>query len=129
MKKLITAALAAAMMVPMAAPAMADPGHGQARGHDDRGHGNGNGHGNGHGNRQDFRDQGRHGGQQNWQSWRKGQRFDRNRAQYYSQIDYRRYHGLRAPPRGYHWVRSGNDAVLVAITTGIIASVIAGAIR
>lgn len=38
-------------------------------------------------------------------------------------VDYRRY-GLSAPPRGYHYVRSGNDAVLAAITTGVIASVI-----
>ncbi|MEO8810161.1 MAG: RcnB family protein [Rhodanobacter sp.] len=33
---------------------------------------------------------------------------------------------LRAPPRGYHWVRSDNgDFLLVAITTGIIASILA----
>jgi len=44
-------------------------------------------------------------------------------------VDYRRYHRLTPPPRGYNWVRSGNDAVLVAITTGIVASVIVGAIR
>ena len=33
-------------------------------------------------------------------------------------------HNLRAPPRGYRWVRSGNDFVLVAITTGIIADIL-----
>lgn len=38
-------------------------------------------------------------------------------------VDHRRY-GLGAPPRGYHYVRSGNDAVLTGITTGIIASVV-----
>jgi Ni/Co efflux regulator RcnB len=27
---------------------------------------------------------------------------------------------LSAPPRGYHWVQTGDDYVLVAITTGII---------
>ena len=59
----------------------------------------------------------------------RGERFDRARAINYGDVDYRRYRGLRAPPRGYHWVRNGNDAVLVAITTGIVASVIAGAIR
>ncbi|MGH8158218.1 MAG: RcnB family protein [Rhodanobacter sp.] len=33
---------------------------------------------------------------------------------------------LRAPPRGYHYVRSDNgDFILVAITTGVIASIIA----
>ena len=30
------------------------------------------------------------------------------------------YYQLRQPPRGYHWVRSNNDFLLVAITTGII---------
>ena len=64
-----------------------------------------------------------------WRKWRKGQRFDRRHARYYQQIDYRKYRGLRAPPRGYRWVRSDNDAVLVAIGSGIIASVIANAIR
>ncbi len=33
-------------------------------------------------------------------------------------------HNLRAPPRGYHWVQSGNDFLLVAITTGIIADIL-----
>lgn len=61
--------------------------------------------------------------------WAKGQRFDRRHATNYRVIDnYRGYH-LKAPPRGYHWVRSGNDAVLIAVTSGIIASVITGAIR
>jgi Ni/Co efflux regulator RcnB len=31
-----------------------------------------------------------------------------------------RGHGLRVPPRGYHWVQNGGDYVLVAIATGII---------
>ena len=62
-------------------------------------------------------------------AWRKGERFDRRYAQNYQEVDYRRYRGLRAPPRGYHYVRSGNDAVLVGVTTGIIAAVVAGAVR
>ncbi|WP_176590784.1 RcnB family protein [Sphingobium sp. EM0848] len=61
--------------------------------------------------------------------WAKGQRFDRRYANNYRVIDNYRGYKLKAPPRGYHWVRSGNDAVLVAITSGIIASVITGAIR
>ncbi|WP_375397297.1 RcnB family protein [uncultured Sphingomonas sp.] len=64
-----------------------------------------------------------------YRTWRSGQRFDRRYAPQYREINYRSYRGLRQPPRGYHWVRSGNDAVLVAVTTGVIASVIAGAIR
>ena len=62
-------------------------------------------------------------------NWRKGQRFDQRQARNYRQIDYRQYRGLRAPPRGYRYVQSGNDAVLVGITSGIIAAVVAGAIR
>jgi len=37
--------------------------------------------------------------------------------------DWRRYN-LGAPPRGSHWVRAGNDYVLVALATGIIAQVL-----
>lgn len=64
-------------------------------------------------------------------NWKRGQRFDRRYATNYRVVDYRTYrgHGVYAPPRGYHWVRSGNDAVLVGITTGLVAAVIAGAIN
>jgi Ni/Co efflux regulator RcnB len=31
-----------------------------------------------------------------------------------------RSHDLSAPPRGYHWVQTGPDYVLVAIASGII---------
>lgn len=31
-----------------------------------------------------------------------------------------RGHRLSAPPRGYHWVQSGGDYILVAIATGVI---------
>ena len=31
-----------------------------------------------------------------------------------------RSHRLSAPPRGYHWVQTGGDYVLVSIATGII---------
>lgn len=69
-------------------------------------------------------------GRQDYRRWNKGQRFDRRYAQNYSEIrDWRAYRGRRlyAPPRGYHWVRSGNDAVLVAVTGGLIGAVLAGA--
>ncbi|MGV7206643.1 RcnB family protein [Oxalobacteraceae bacterium A2-2] len=39
-------------------------------------------------------------------------------------VDDWRAHHLSAPPRGYHWVQTGGDYVLVAITTGIIASLL-----
>ncbi|OYY09318.1 MAG: hypothetical protein B7Y70_10420 [Rhizobiales bacterium 35-68-8] len=44
-------------------------------------------------------------------------------GQGYVVSDYRR-HGLRQPPRGYRWVRTGNDYVLAAAATGIISSII-----
>ncbi|MCP1470954.1 Ni/Co efflux regulator RcnB [Sphingobium sp. OAS761] len=61
--------------------------------------------------------------------WAKGQRFDRRYATNYRVIANYRNYRLSPPPRGYHWVRSGNDAVLVAITSGIIGAVIGSAIR
>jgi len=39
-------------------------------------------------------------------------------------VDNWRAHRLSAPPRGYHWVQTGSDYVLVGITTGIIASLL-----
>ena len=41
------------------------------------------------------------------------------RSRQYVVDDWRGHH-LSAPPRGYHWVQTGGDFVLVAITTGII---------
>jgi Ni/Co efflux regulator RcnB len=39
-------------------------------------------------------------------------------------VDDWRGHRLTAPPRGYHWVQTGGDYVLVAVATGIIASIL-----
>ena len=39
-------------------------------------------------------------------------------------VDDWRGHRLTAPPRGYHWVQTGGDYVLVAIATGIIAQLL-----
>ncbi len=53
-------------------------------------------------------------------SWRRGERLP---VAYYERPyvidDYRAYR-LRRPPRGYHWVRVDNDAVLAAVATGIV---------
>ncbi len=50
-------------------------------------------------------------------------RGDRLPVAYYSRPyvigDYRTWE-LRAPPRGYHWVRVDGDAVLAAVATGIV---------
>jgi len=123
MKRLLTGALALSLLTGTAA--MAQPynhdDHGrydQSRhndrddnrgyGHDKRGYGHDN-RGYGHGHR-----------------WARGQRMpsswyqDRNHY-----VDYRSHH-LRAPPRGYRWVRTDdNNFALVALTTGLIASIIA----
>ena len=39
-------------------------------------------------------------------------------------IDWHR-HGLRRPPAGHRWVRVGNDYVLVAAASGLIAGIVA----
>lgn len=59
-----------------------------------------------------------------YQSYGYGQRLP---SAYNSYVvnDYGRY-GLRAPPRGYHYVRNGNDVVLAAVAGGLITAVIAG---
>lgn len=64
-----------------------------------------------------------------YRSWQRGQRFDSRYARNYRQIDYRQHRGLKAPPRGYRYVQSGNDAVLVGVTSGIIAAIFANILR
>lgn len=61
--------------------------------------------------------------------WAKGQWFDRRYATNYRVINNPRAYRLSNAPRGYQWVRSGNDAVLIAITSGLIGAVIGNAIR
>jgi Ni/Co efflux regulator RcnB len=56
--------------------------------------------------------------------WARGQRFDQRYARNYREIRNPRAYRLNDAPRGYRWVQSGNDAVLVAITSGIIASIL-----
>ena len=58
-------------------------------------------------------------------TWGYGQRLPSHYSRGYVINDYNRY-GLRAPPRGYHYVRSGNDVVLAAVAGGLITAVIAG---
>jgi len=59
--------------------------------------------------------------------WNRGERFDRRYATNYMVGLEPLCHRLHAAPRGYRWVRSGNDAVLVAITSGIIGALVANA--
>lgn len=57
--------------------------------------------------------------------WQYGQRMPAQYRTSYYVVDHRQY-GLRAPPRGYQYVRHGNDVLLTAIATGVIASIIVG---
>jgi Ni/Co efflux regulator RcnB len=68
-------------------------------------------------------------GFQQQRRWAKGQRFDRNRATNYRVIQSPRAYRLQNAPRGYHRVQSGNDAVMIGITSGIVAAVMANIIR
>ena len=86
--------------------------------HDDGDHGHGHGHAYGH--YKDWRDRGRHEG---W--YRRGGYLPvEYRSRRYVVYDWRADH-LRAPPPGYHWVRSDDgDYLLVAITTGVIVDLL-----
>jgi Ni/Co efflux regulator RcnB len=59
--------------------------------------------------------------------WQRGDRFDHRYASNYRVISNPYYYNLRPAPRGYRWVQSGNDAVLVAIASGIIGALVANA--
>lgn len=88
----------------------ADRGHDDHRGRDDRGrppqHMD---HGPGAGPDHNFYKGGRL--PQNW------------RSREYVVDDWRGHH-LNQPPRGYQWVQVGGDYVMVAVATGIIASIL-----
>ena len=58
-------------------------------------------------------------------SWSYGQTMPSYYRNGYVVNNYSSY-GLRAPPRGYQYVRSGNDVVLAAVAGGLITAVIAG---
>jgi len=57
--------------------------------------------------------------------WQRGQRFDQRYALNYRVISNPYAYNLQPAPYGYRWVQSGNDAVLVAITSGIIGAILA----
>ena len=56
----------------------------------------------------------------------KGQRFERSKASNYRRLDYRQHRQLSAPPRGYVWVRAGNDALLVRLSNNLIMRIVVG---
>jgi Ni/Co efflux regulator RcnB len=115
MKRLLTGALALTLLTGTAAMAQPDR-HDRGDQRNDQG-GYNQDRGRGY-DRDGHHDNGHH--------WGRGQRLPR---EYYNDrshyVDYRAYH-LRAPPRGYRWVRTDdNNYAMVAITTGLIASIIA----
>jgi Ni/Co efflux regulator RcnB len=54
--------------------------------------------------------------------WHKGQKLP-NQWRHGHNVDWRA-HRLHQPPRGYHWVQTDDDYVLVGIATGVILSTI-----
>jgi len=114
MKKIVLGILAASVL---AAPAAAAPF-------------NGFGHNNNHGRyEQSYRGNfGKVRGFDNHR-WNRGQRFDSRYARNYRVISNPRAYRLYDAPRGYRWVQSGNDAVLVAIASGLIGAVIGSALN
>jgi Ni/Co efflux regulator RcnB len=122
MKKFILAALAATIVT---TPVLAAPGWNN----DDRGHGQqryDRGDRHDRNDRFDRHDRRNH---VEYRNWNRGQRFDSRYAYNYRVIQSPRAYRLHDAPRGYRWVQSGNDAVLIGITSGIVASVFANAIR
>jgi Ni/Co efflux regulator RcnB len=90
--------------------ALADP-----PGHDKHGHDK-------HDNRPDDRGNGKGPKDYHGHKWSRGERMPPDyRGVYVS--DYHRYH-LKAPPPGHQWRRVDDRYVLIAVATGVIASVI-----
>lgn len=56
-------------------------------------------------------------------AWRRGAYVPKSYRGYYVQDPY--YYGLSAPPRGHRWVYADGNFVLMAVASGLIASVIA----
>lgn len=57
-------------------------------------------------------------------AFRKGERLPSNaRPEVVKERDYKRY-GLKKPPRGYQWQKVDDRFVMVAISTGIISSIL-----
>jgi Ni/Co efflux regulator RcnB len=132
MKRLLTGALALSLLTGTAAMAQSD--RQDQRGYDQRSSDQRNSDQRG----ADQRGSDQRGDNQRGSDWRGSDqraeghhwgRGERMPAEYYRDsshyVDYRTYH-LRRPPHGYRWVRTDdNNFALVAITSGLIASIIA----
>lgn len=108
------------------------PGHGPRddrgrydnRGYDNRGHDNRRYDDRRNDRRYDQRG-GYHGAGPN-HNWVRGSRVPPQYRGYNYVVNDWRGHRLSAPPRGYQWIQNGNDYLLVAIATGVIASLVLG---
>jgi Ni/Co efflux regulator RcnB len=117
MKKLILAAVAASVA---ASPVLAAPYQGW-NGHDRGGHS--------YQLRHDRDGRGFDNSRFNHRSWNRGDRFDSRYAYNYRVISNPGFYRRHDAPRGYRWVQSGNDAVLIGLTSGIVAAVMANIMR
>lgn len=54
----------------------------------------------------------------------RGDRLDSDYRHHNYVVDDWRSHRLSPPPRGYHWVQTGGDYVLVAVATGVIIQIL-----
>lgn len=119
-----TSALAAIIAAALAASSLA---YGQDRRYDDRGRGyeaRPDRSYNYDRGRRDYRAREYSRDDRSFRDFRRGERLPPEyRHRQYVVSDWRA-HRLRPPPRGYQWVQRGNDYVLVAIATGIIAQLL-----
>ncbi|MDY7578210.1 RcnB family protein [Herbaspirillum sp. RTI4] len=92
--------------------------------HDDRDHRDNRDDHRGPQGRPDFRGDERGAGPDH--AFRRGNRLPPQYRERQYVVDDWRGHRLSAPPRGYHWVQTGGDYVLVAIGTGIIMQLLLG---
>lgn len=88
---------------------------------------NHNDRGNRYEQRYDRHDNGSRYDNRQYKRFQKGQRFDSRYARNYGEVRNPRAYNLREAPRGQHWVRSGDDALLVGLVGGVIGAVIANA--
>lgn len=148
-KKILAGAAALALLASpaLAQPVSGFPGHDDHGGqppamqHDDHGDNHGDDHGYNHGDDHPFTMQhDDHGGQPmamqhddhggdmhgpgpGGRPWARGDHFDGRREVV---GNYSHYH-LNRPPHGYEWVNSGGQFVMIAVASGVVASIIAGA--
>ena len=56
--------------------------------------------------------------------WKNGDRFEMRYAQGYRMISNPRSYGLRDAPRGYRWIQTGHDALLIRTSNSMIVTIV-----